>query len=134
MRMKLFLVLVGIAVMVYAAHMAYVVLTNRRPVRMTCAEFLNNRPGALWVELTDCELDLANAIGLQSRVLKLDKGLYVPVRPVGGWGPAAILVKANDLDPSADLTDEATAASPTTPTGDDSDRPVKTISGLVQST
>src|SRR5690349_6715849 len=99
MRFKLFLILVGVVAMWVAAQKCYVVLTNWRPARMTCAQFVNNRPGAKWVELTGCELDVENAVSLQSRILKIDKGLFIPVRPAGATGPATIVLKTDDVDP-----------------------------------
>ena len=135
MRMKLVLVVLGIGMMAFAAQKSYVVLTNRRPARTSCAEFVNNRSKAKWVELTGCELDLENAIGLQSRVLKIDKGLYVPIRPAGTTGPALILLKTDDEDPSAGIADEPGTDLPAASTRDDGEprRPVKTVTGLVQS-
>ena len=49
MRLKLFLVLAGVGGMLLAAQKSYVVLTNWRPTRMTCAEFVSKRPSAKWV-------------------------------------------------------------------------------------
>src|SRR5215212_10034372 len=111
MRFKLLLILLGVGGMFVAAHKCYLVLTNRRPTRMTCEEFIDKRPGAKWVELTGCELDVENAIGLQSRILKVDKGVFVPVRPAGATGPATILLRTDDVDPSIGIADE-TGSSP----------------------
>lgn len=140
MRVKWFLALVAIAFVVMAAHKAYVGLTNRQPTRMTCADFAGGRSGAKWVVLTDCEVDVENAIGLESRVLKIDKGLYLPVRPVGTTGPARILLKTESDDATAGLTDARPSDSrppDASAAGALADEPprrlVATVSGLVES-
>jgi hypothetical protein len=136
MRWKLLLSLAAIAFVVFSAHKAYVGLTNRRPTRMTCAEFLNGHSSARWVILTDCELDLENAIGLESQILKIDKGVYVPVRPVGATGPARILLKTDGADAGTGISDQRDADSLGAATPSDELRlpaVVATVSGLVES-
>ncbi len=132
MRLKLFLVLLGVGGMVFSAHKVYVVLTNRQPARMSCAEFIRSGSSAKWVELTGCELDVENAIGLQSRVLKVDKGLYIPVRPAGETGTPPILLKTNDDDPSVGIRQEPVPDSGT-PAESSGPPALATISGMVQS-
>ncbi len=94
-------ILVAIAVVVMGVHEAYVYFTNREPVRMSCADYLSQRPSAKWVELTDCVVDYPGAIQVTSRIIKADKGSFVPVRPPGARGRASILLKVD--------TDEAEA-------------------------
>jgi hypothetical protein len=133
MRLKLFLLILAVGLMAFAAQKTYVFVTNRQPTRITCAEFVGNNSNAKWVELTDCELDLKNAFGLESRVLKIEKGSYVPVRAIGAKGPAPILLKVNDDDPGLGIApqQESSPAGDTTPAA--LPRLVATVSGLIQS-
>ena len=133
MRAKLFLLLVGGVIVAVGAQKTYVGLTNRAPTRISCAAYENGQTKAKWLVLTDCELDLENAIGLESLVLRIDKGMYVPVRPAGATGPARILLKTDDTDESAGIT-PADAAVATA--ARDKPSPLKivaTVEGLVES-
>src|SRR5947208_2276405 len=60
---------------------------------MTVGEFAKQRPSAKWLRLTGCDIDYLGAVRIQSRVLKVDKGTFVPVRPKGEAGPAPLLLK-----------------------------------------
>ena len=98
-RGKILGILILLAMAAYGGQKAYVALTNRAPTKTTCADFVKSKSNAKWVELSDCDLDYPNAIQLESRILKVDKGVFVPVRPTGQRGPAPILLqlKTDDL-------------------------------------
>src|SRR5206468_938885 len=46
-----------------------------------------------WVELTGCDLDYESAIHLHTSSSNADKGTFIPVRPAGYTGAAALMLK-----------------------------------------
>lgn len=130
LRARIFLTLVAVVCCWFAGQSIYTWLTNRHPTVITCADYLRTRPSAKWLELTDCDIDFEGAIQLQSRVLKLDKGSFVPVRPRGIAGPVAIVIKmrTDDFDNRIldDIEGELAADKPTTQPGAPT-----TVKGLV---
>ena len=135
MREYLFLFLVAIAVVAFAVQHIYVGLTNLHPTRMTCKQFLDTSPSAKWIEPTECEVDYLEAIHLQSAILKVDKGTYVPVRTPGDAGPARILVKMNSEDVNARIKAWITAPPSTAATESSVAMPApnhtETVTGLI---
>jgi hypothetical protein len=127
-------ILIAIVGVVVGVQEAYVYFTNREPVRMTCAEYLSRRPTAKWVELTDCAVDYVGTIQLTSRIIKSDKGSFVPVRPPGASGRAGILLKMNTDEASRRAMDALSAEMTIeTRAGDVAAVPTRTISGLIGS-
>lgn len=100
MRKYIILAVIVLAVLAYGTQKLYVFATNRSPARMTCRQFIDFRSSAKWLELSACDVDYPGAIRLESSVLKVDKGTFLPVRPVGATGPAPFLlqIKSEDLD------------------------------------
>lgn len=56
---------------------------NLQPTTMSLVEFSQKAPSTKWVNLTGCRFDFEHAISLESKVLKQDKGVILPVHPVG---------------------------------------------------
>src|SRR4051812_24255301 len=92
MRGKTFAALVVVGMLAVGGQKAYVAFTNRKPLKTTCADYINSSSGAKWVELTGCSLDYDRAIQLTGQVFKTDKGVFVPVRPIRSKSPAPILL------------------------------------------
>jgi hypothetical protein len=133
MRAKLFLLLVAGVIVAVGAQKTYVGLTNRAPTRVSCVDYLDGKTSAKWLVLTDCEIDLENAIGLESLILKVDKGMYVPVRPAGATAPPRILLKTDDTDPRAGITAADTPAATAARDKPGSLKIAATVEGLVES-
>src|SRR5690242_14121133 len=79
-RFTLLLLLVGIAGVVAGGQSLYTKLTNLTPTRMSCAEYLDKRPAAKWVELTDCVLPMLDATVSQSRFTRAASKAWLPLR------------------------------------------------------
>jgi hypothetical protein len=95
--------LIALVVLVAAAlwwggHQLYVGLRNRRPVEITCAEFVKHRPDAEWLRLTHCDAAL-NSVAYASTYNTVTK-VYVPLRPEGiaEGGPTQIVVERDDAE------------------------------------
>lgn len=73
--------------------MVYTALTNRTPVEMTCAEYLEKKPTGKWVKLKDCTLFREEVMTRRSATKQRTTEVFIPVRPVGSKknGPVAIL-------------------------------------------
>lgn len=88
-RFTLLLLLVGIAGVVAGGQSLYTKLTNFAPTRMSCAEYLDKRPSAKWVELTDCVLPLLDATVSQSRFTRATSKAWLPLRAAPELAPGA---------------------------------------------
>src|SRR6266566_1123813 len=97
---KAIAIVVVAAVLLVGGQQAYVAFANRNPLKTTCANYVNSKSSAKWVELSGCDIDYRRAIQLQSRIIKEDKGIFVPVRPIGSTAAAPILLhlQKDDFD------------------------------------
>jgi hypothetical protein len=127
MRKYLFFILLLIVAGVVAAQKSYVYLTNLKPTKMTCRQFLDSNSSKKWVELSDCQVDYLEGTTLQSLVLKIDKGSYLPVRPPGSEGPARLLLKIK----SDDLIPRLTSLVAASKSGGQSAPSTETVKGLI---
>jgi hypothetical protein len=59
----------------------FTALSNRSPLRISATEFARTRPNKHWLQLTDCELHVEQALYMKDS--KPIRKLYVPVRPRG---------------------------------------------------
>lgn len=77
------LILIVAAALVWGGGQGlYTALRNRAPVEMTCAEYLQSRPRAEWLALTDCVVVLPEASHFQRRSASPTAAateIYVPV-------------------------------------------------------
>jgi hypothetical protein len=73
----------------------YTVLTNRKPLVMTFAEYAEKRPDVKWVELKDTQLDLTDATfsGLLGSVSEVYIPLHPKDAPSGSKIPALLLTR-----------------------------------------
>jgi len=79
----------------------YVWATNPRPLRMTCADYLAQRPAARWVTLTHCDVNYFFAACLTQASPEQVQGYYAPVHPSGATpedpgAAVALVVKVAD--------------------------------------
>ena len=127
MRRSLFLILVVVVAIWFACQKLYVYLTNLKPTKMTCREFLDGNSSKKWVELTDCDVDYLAGTTLHSLVLKVDKGSFIPVRPSGSQGPARLLLKIKTEDAAPRLLAHLQSSK----SGNDISPTTETVKGLV---
>lgn len=114
MRGKIIIGIVGLGCMWAGAQKAYVAATNRTPTQLSVADFTAGKSSAVWVELNDGKLDYRHAISLESQVLKIDKGTFVPVLPKGQTsGPASVLleIKSDEVESRISKSLESVATS-----------------------
>jgi len=69
----------------------YVALTNSQPTQLTCAEFFAKRPGAKWLELTECDVKYQDAVEVSYK-FGVVEGYYVPLVPRGSADKASSLM------------------------------------------
>jgi hypothetical protein len=97
--MKLFTAALLVVSLVFLAHggeALYHAATNRQPVIVTCDQFVRQRPNALWLRVTGCDVDYLGA-GYRESNGRLDE-LFLPVRPPSQppTSPVALVVATND--------------------------------------
>ncbi|MDB5355324.1 MAG: hypothetical protein JWN24_1777 [Phycisphaerales bacterium] len=135
MRKYIILTLIVLAVLAYGTQKLYVFATNRSPARMPCGQFIDSHSSAKWLELSGCDVDYIGAIRLESKVLKVDKGTFLPVHPVGVTGPAPLLLQIKSEDMEARLL-KSLAQRGSTSAADPSSRGAEaggeTVSGLIR--
>ena len=132
MRKYVLLIVIAIAAIGYGGQKCYVYFTNTSPTRMTCRQYLADRPAGIWLELSDCVVDYQGAIQLESKVLKVDKGVYIPVRPQGDGGPAMLLLKMKSADAEQRVRNVVASNPSATRSPGGLTIPPETVSGLVQ--
>ena len=64
---RLLLFVVGLVLLALGAQGIYHAFSNSRRTEMSCDAFARGRPNALWLRLTDCELDYLGAGYNESR-------------------------------------------------------------------
>lgn len=74
-------------------------LRERTPLQISCARYLEQRPTRRYVKLTDCDADLANAAFThRDGSSKAIGEVYIPLRPRGTTGEAAIVLVRRDAE------------------------------------
>lgn len=81
LRLGMLRLFLPIALLWGGGQSLYTALTNRQPLAMTFADYVQKRPSAKWVELKDVEWDLMDSVysGFAGNVSKV----YVPLRAAG---------------------------------------------------
>jgi hypothetical protein len=96
--MKLFtaaLLLVSLVFLAHGGEALYHAATNRQPVLVTCDQFVRQRPHALWLRVTGCDVDYLGA-GYRESHGRLDE-LFLPMRPSPpSTSPVALVVATNE--------------------------------------
>jgi len=97
--MKLFtaaLLLVSLVFLAHGGEALYYAATNRQPVIVPCDQFARQRPSALWLRVTGCDVDYLGA-GYRESNGRLDE-LFLPMRPPSQppTSPVALVVATND--------------------------------------
>ncbi len=96
LRLGCFLQLITLACLVGGARMIYLGVKNREPVTVTVKNYLEHRPEADWLHLTQAHVDFAECAS--GGFLGIVNELYIPVRPVGQdrSEPVRILLKTKN--------------------------------------
>jgi hypothetical protein len=94
--MRIVLLLLSLPLLAIGGQGLYGVARNPQQVAVTCAEVARQRPRALWLRVTGCELDYLNPGYRESRGQMTE--LFFPVRPAGQprTAPAALVVATRD--------------------------------------
>jgi hypothetical protein len=89
----------------------YHVARNRQPVVLTCDQFVQNPPRALWLRITGCDVDYMN-VGYQEESGRI-VALLFPVRLKGQpSGPAALVAATRDPEALAIVQDTIIGRAP----------------------
>lgn len=94
--LKIALLLAGILLLAAGADAIYRSARSGEQVSLTCEQFFRQRPSALWMRVTGCEIDYDNAAYRESRGRIAE--LFFPVRPAGEPRntPAALVIATRD--------------------------------------
>ena len=87
-----FLGLVGFLVLSFGVTLALEVNRNPRATEMTLQDYLQKRPPANWLRLTDCQLNLQAAVYEYAEEGGEVLHVYIPVHPPGEAVPAAVVI------------------------------------------
>jgi hypothetical protein len=88
--------LVGLVFLAHGGEALYHAATNRQPEIVTCEQLVKQRPNALWLRVTGCDVDYIDA-GYRESHGRLDE-LFLPMRPHSQppTSPVALVVATND--------------------------------------
>lgn len=92
--------LIGIALLIGGSQALYIAVTNRSPLKMSCADYLTKMPEGKWLQLSNCQVFRGETISKSF----LGKGpiseVYIPVRPVDAEssGKIKLLLYSRDKD------------------------------------
>lgn len=94
--LKAILAVVGLLLLAMGAEGLFYFFSNRQPVSLTCALYARSRPEALWLRLTECNVDYL-AAGYRESGGRIRELLF-PVRPAGvpRTEPAALVAATQD--------------------------------------
>jgi hypothetical protein len=94
--LKLVFLIVGLLLLSLAVPDLYRVLNARQPAVITCEQFARQRPSAVWLRITGCELDYMSA-GFRESGGRIHELLF-PVRPAGHprTEPASLVAATTD--------------------------------------
>jgi len=98
--MKLFtaaLLLVSLVFFAHGGEALYHAAFNRQPVIVRCDQFFRQRPNALWMRLTECDIDHLGA-GYRESNGRIDE-LFLPIRPPSQPPTAPVVLVAATKDP-----------------------------------
>ena len=90
------LLLAGFVFLIHGGTALYSAAINRQPVLVPCDQFFRQRPSALWLRVTGCEIDYLNAAYRESNG-RLDE-LFLPIRPPSQppTSPVTLVVATSD--------------------------------------
>lgn len=90
------LLLASLVFLVHGGEALYHAAVNRQPVTVTCDQFVRQRPSALWLRVTGCDIDYLNA-GYRESSGRLDE-LFLPIRPPSQppTSPVTLVVATSD--------------------------------------
>ncbi len=104
---KLLWILTAVAFIWGGAGDTYIALTNRAPTALTCGQFEQNRPGAKWLSLTECEMKLDDVACVRYRKAGVVEGYYVPLVPRGAaHSKTSLLLRATSKEQLAKLASQ----------------------------
>lgn len=96
MRFLIFVVVVAGAGLWWGGQNLYTGLSERDPLEITCAKYLQERPDNRYLRLTECEPDLDN-MAIEEGKSKEVKAVYIPLRAKGTEiGKTRIVLKRTD--------------------------------------
>lgn len=58
----------------------YTAFKNRQPLVITCQEYLDQRPSAEWVTITEARFDFLNSAVMQSKIGDRTTEVFIPLR------------------------------------------------------
>lgn len=101
MRLGCGMFIVGMAMLVMGCwggmQRLYVSATNTSPTEMTCAEYIEQRPSASWLKLTECRADVIESVIETERFSDVIEKAWIPVYPVDAdpGGPVAVVLESD---------------------------------------
>lgn len=98
MKLEIVLLAVGIPLLAFGGEKLYHAAGNPQQTTMTCEQFARERGRALWIRVTDCEIDYLGA-GYSESGGRINE-IFFPVRPAGQvrTEPAALVAATDDPD------------------------------------
>lgn len=98
MRFKIALLIVSVPLLAQGGEGLYHAVSNQRQTPMTCGELAQQPPRALWIKVTNCEIDYVGA-SYRDASGRINE-FYFPVRPTGQprTAPAALVAATRDPD------------------------------------
>ena len=99
------LVLVGFMLLAHGGEPLYHALKNRQPLTLTCQQFAQQRPSALWLRITGCNVD--EGAGYRESRGRLNE-LFLLMRPPSQPPAAPVSLVVATRDPRALAAAEAT--------------------------
>jgi hypothetical protein len=85
----------GVLILMGANSLLFALMT-KAPTSMTCAALASAKPSSAWVKLSECELDIAEAM-IHTSSGKVEH-LLIPMRAPGTSGPTSLVLSVSDAD------------------------------------
>jgi hypothetical protein len=86
----------SVVLILMGANSLLFALTTTAPTPMTCAALAAAKPTSAWVKLSECDLDLAEAM-IHTSSGKVEH-LLIPMRAPGTVGPTSLVLSVSDSD------------------------------------
>lgn len=97
---KLFLSLIALVMLWGGGQGVYVSVTNTSPSKYSVKDYIDNKPGAKWLQLSGAKLDLTSVTYSSTLGVGDAKEVYIPVVPIGHEGGQEIHVLLATKDPT----------------------------------
>jgi hypothetical protein len=116
-RLTILLFFAMIGLLWAGGHKTYTALTNRKPITMSYSDYVQTKPSASWLALTNCELDLPHTCVLKHSDDKngdrnvyyipvLDPDVYIPgLNPNAPRQKSYVVYKTTDASICASVKD-----------------------------